>query len=245
LILYTENMTFMYVIMLTLIASMAGTITGFGTSTLLVPILSLQFPLTETLLFVGVVHWFGDIWKMLFFKRGANWRLILLFGITGILVTFLGARLAGVFDETMLKKSLGGFLVAYVAFLWTNPKWKLPKTDTNALLGGGVSGFFAGLFGVGGAIRSTFLSVYNLDKSVFLFTSGAIGLLIDSSRIVGYFSGGIRLTGYSLQMLIAAVAISLLGAYIAKQVVDKIPQDKFRLVIAVSLFAVGIRYLIF
>ena len=91
--------------MLTLIASMAGTITGFGTSTLLVPILSLQFPLTETLLFVGVVHWFGDIWKMLFFKRGANWRLILLFGITGILVTFLGARLAGVFDETMLKQN--------------------------------------------------------------------------------------------------------------------------------------------
>jgi uncharacterized protein len=234
----------LFVLVLTLIASTVGTMTGFGTSTILVPTLSLQFPLAETLLFVGIVHWFGDIWKMLFFKRGANWKLIILFGITGIIASFIGARLAGYFPEEILKRMLGGFLLAYVAFVWFKPKWKLPKTNTNALVGGGLSGLFSGIFGVGGAIRSTFLSAYNLDKSVFLFTSGAIGFLIDSSRIVGYFSGGIRLTDYSIPILIAAVVISLVGAYIAKQVVDKIPQDKFRLVIAIALFAVGIRYLI-
>ena len=235
----------LYILILTLIASSVGTITGFGTSTILVPALSLQYPLVETLLFVGIVHWFGDIWKMLFFKRGANWKLILLFGITGIVLSFIGAKLAGIFPEELLKKLLGGFLIAYVTFILANPKWKLPKTNANALVGGGLSGFFSGIFGVGGAIRSTFLSAYNLDKSVFLFTSGAIGLLIDSSRLAGYFSGGIRLTDYSMPTLIAAIIISLLGAYIAKLVVNKIPQDKFRLVIAIALFAVGIRYLIF
>lgn len=234
----------LFVLVLTLIASAVGTMTGFGTSTILVPTLSLRFPLTETLLFVAIVHWFGDFWKMLLFKKGANWRLIILFGITGIIVSFLGARLAGYFPEEILQRMLGGFLLAYIAFIWIKPAWKLPKTNTNALVGGGLSGLFSGIFGVGGTIRSTFLSSYNLDKSVFLFTSGAIGFLIDSSRIVGYFSGGIRLTDYSYTTLFAAVLISLIGAFIAKQVVDKVPQDKFRLIIAIALFAAGIHYLV-
>jgi len=227
---------------LVLIASFVGTVTGFGSSTILVPFLSLFYAFPETLLFAGVLHWFGDIWKMLFFKKGANWKLIFLFGITGIVVSFFSARLIGVFPEEVLKKLLGGFLVTYVSFIWIRPKWKLPKTNTNALVGGGLSGLFAGFFGVGGAVRSTFLSAYNLDKSVFLFTSGAIGLLVDSSRIIGYVTGGIKLTSYSAPTLIAAVAISLIGAYIAKLTVNKIPQDKFRLVVAFALLAVGLRY---
>lgn len=224
----------LFVLVFILIASIVGTMTGFGTSTILVPTLSLQFPIAETLLFVGIVHWFGDIWKMLFFKRGANWKLIILFGITGIMVSFIGALLAGLFSEEILKRMLGGFLLVYVIFIWVNPKWKLSKNNTNALVGGGLSGFFSGIFGVGGAIRSAFLSAYNLDKSVILFTSGAIGFLIDSSRIVGYFFGGIRLTDYSIPILTAAVVISLIGAYIAKKIVNRISQDKFRFVIAVA-----------
>jgi len=235
----------LFVLILTLIASTVGTITGFGTSTILVPTLSLQYPLTETLLFVGVVHWFGDIWKMVFFKKGANWKLIFLFGFTGIIVSYISARLAGIFPEDILQKMLGGVLLAYVTFIKINPKWKLPKTNTNALIGGGMSGFFSGLFGVGGAVRGTFLTAYNLDKAVFLFTSGAIGLLIDSSRLAGYVSGGIKLTNYSFPTLIAAVIVSLVGAYTAKQVVNKIPQEKFRMIIAIALFIVGIRYLFF
>ena len=181
---------------------------------------------------------------MSLFKKGANWKLIFLFGITGIIISFISARLAEFFPEELLRQLPGGLLLAYVAFVFVKPKWKLPKTDTNALVGGELSGLFSGLFGVGGAIRSTFLSAYNLDKSVFLFTSGAIGLSIDSSRLVGYFSGGIRLTDYSIPILIAAVIISLVGAYIAKLIVNKIPLSKFRKVVAIALLIVGIRYLI-
>lgn len=218
--------------------------TGFGTSTILVPVLSLQYPLSETLLFVGTVHWFGDIWKMLFFKKGANLKLILLFGVTGIIVSFIGARLAGIFPDYILQRMLGGFLLAYVFFIWINPKWKLPKTNANALIGGGMSGFFAGLFGVGGAIRSTFLSAYNLDKTVFLFTSGAIGFLIDSSRIIGYVSGGIGFSKYTVIALIGAVVVSFGGAYFAKLIVDIIPQKRFRMVVAMALLIIGVRYLL-
>jgi len=51
--------------LLVFVASIVGTFSGFGTSTIMVPVMLLFFPLPVTLLFVGVIHWFGDIWKML------------------------------------------------------------------------------------------------------------------------------------------------------------------------------------
>ncbi|MGH9857786.1 MAG: TSUP family transporter [Acidobacteriota bacterium] len=78
---------------LTFIAAGVDTLTGFGTSTIMVPVLLLFFPLPLTLLFVGIIHWFGDIWKMLLFKSGMQWRLLFLFGGAGLVASYFGASL--------------------------------------------------------------------------------------------------------------------------------------------------------
>ena len=237
-------MELLYFSLLTLISASIGTMTGFGTSTIMVPILSLFLPIPETLLFVGVIHWFGDIWKILFFKKGLNWKLILLFGVPGIVLSFFAAKLPLTLPESLLQRSLGLFLIAYVVFLFFKPDWKIKPSTTTAVLGGSLSGFFAGIFGVGGAIRSTFLTAFDLKKSVFLFTSGVIGLLIDSSRISQYWLSGIKIGSNLMTALIICIPVSLIGAYLAKKLVDKIPQKSFRLFIAVALLLEGLRYLL-
>ena len=237
-------MELLYFSLLTLISASIGTMTGFGTSTIMVPILSLFLPIPETLLFVGVIHWFGDIWKILFFKKGLNWKLILLFGVPGIVLSFFAAKLPLTLPESLLQRSLGLFLIAYVVFLFFKPDWKIKPSTTTAVLGGSLSGFFAGIFGVGGAIKSTFLTAFDLKKSVFLFTSGVIGLLIDSSRISQYWLSGIKIGSNLMTALIICISVSLIGAYLAKKLVDKIPQKSFRLFIAVALLLVGLRYLL-
>ena len=138
-------MELIYFSLLTLISASIGTMTGFGTSTIMVPILSLFLPLPETLLFVGVIHWFGDIWKILFFKKGLNWKLILLFGVPGIVLSFFAAKLPLTLPESLLQRSLGLFLIAYVVFLFFKPDWKIKPSTTTAVLGGSLSGFFAGM----------------------------------------------------------------------------------------------------
>ncbi len=232
------------IITLTLIASTIGTSTGFGTSTILIPFLSLYYPLPETLLFVGIIHWFGNVWKMFFFKQGLNWKLVLLFGLPGIIISFMASQLPTTLDNQTLKKILGLFLIAYVIFIFLRPRWKIAKNNLNAVLGGSLSGFFAGIFGVGGAVRSAFLSAFNLDKSVYLFTSGAIAILIDTSRLTGYQLSGIRLQTFQLSALIFAITASLFGAYLAKTFLTKVPAAQFRLLIALALLIVGLRYFV-
>ena len=237
-------MEIIYITILTLIASMVGILTGFGTSTIMVPILLLFSPLPQTLLFVGIIHWFGDIWKVLLFKKDINcWKLILSFGIPGIIASFVGASLTFQISESILMKTLGGFLLAYVTLLFFKPDFRLAKNGKNMIAGGAFSGFSAGVFGVGGAIRATFLTAFDLPKAVYLVTAGSIALLIDSTRLITYLRGGTRLEPMLLWGMIVFIPGSFLGAQIAKRTVSHIPQKSFRLFITIFLALIGLYFL--
>jgi uncharacterized membrane protein YfcA len=230
--------------LLTLIAAGIGTATGFGTSTIMIPVLSLYVPLPVVLLFVGIIHLCGDIWKILLFKKGLDWKLILFFGLSGIAASFLGASLSLHEEELPLKRILGAFLILYVIFLFIKRQWSLPKAPGTAVCGGVLSGLFAGFFGVGGAVRAAFLTAFNLPKEVYLFTSGLIALFIDVTRISRYIWGGTRLDENLLYALIACIPISFLGAYTAKKLLDRLPQRFFRIFVGIFLAIVGIRLLL-
>lgn len=232
------------VLVLTLFASGVGTLTGFGTSTIMVPALALFLPLPQTLLFVGVIHWFGDIWKMLFFFSGVRWRLLLFFGGSGVLASYLGARVSVVVSAAMLSRVLGLVLLLYVGWVLLERRWRVPATTAASLAGGALSGFLAGVTGVGGAVRGAFLTAYNLPKTVYLFTSGAIALGVDSTRLVTYVGQGVRLPDILLVALLLGIPVSLLGAYVAKHLVGRIAQRHFRVVVAVFLALVGLKLLV-
>lgn len=212
----------------------------------MVPVMLLFFPLPVTLLFVGIIHWFGDIWKMLLFRTGIRkWRIILWFAIPGVAASYLGATMSLTVDEALLTRVLGGFLLVYVLFIIFNSEWKLPEHKLTAGAGGLASGFAAGIFGVGGAIRGAFLSAFNLPREVYLFTSGAMALIIDTTRITGYLAGGAMLEGLFLWGMIIFVPVSLTGAWVASRLVKQVPQERFRLFIAIFLAAIALRFLLF
>ena len=237
-------MEIIYITILTFFASMVGTMTGFGTSTIMIPVFLLFYSLPQTLLFVGIIHWFGNLWKILLFRKGLNWRLILGFGLSGIIASFLGASLMFEISEEILKKILGGFLLAYVIFLFLKPDFRLEKNEKNMITGGALSGFFAGIFGVGGAIRATFLTAFDLPKAMYLATAGSIALLIDSTRIITYVRGGARLEPILLWGMFFFIPASFLSAKIAKRILSHIPQKSFRLFITISLALIGLYFLI-
>ena len=230
--------------MLTLLASGLGTATGFGTSTVMVPILILFFPLPVTLLFVGIIHLCGDIWKIILFRTGFDWRLILGFGLSGIIASFLGASLSLQTSSLPLKQLLGIFLICYTLYLFLKRRWVVQKTNNTVVCGGLLSGFFAGLFGVGGAIRGAFLTAFDLPKEVYIMTSGIIALFIDITRVTRYLTGGITLNQELLYTLLVCIPLSFTGAFIAKKFMERIPQKSFRLFVGIFIGLVGIKLIL-
>src|SRR3989344_5576223 len=237
-------MEILYIALLTLIAATIGTITGFGTSTLMIPVLVIFFPPVEAIFLVAIIHWFGNIWKVALFRSGFNMRLLMLFGVVGLVTSYLGAYISLGANEQIMLRLLGVFLAGYALFVTLQSRFKIPAGNVTALTGGAVSGFFSGMFGIGGAVRSAFLSAFDLPKAVFIATAGAIGLLIDSTRIITYFTGGATLPKELWYGLLLFIPVSFVGAQIAKGIVDKIPQDKFRTIIAIFLFVIGVKLIL-
>ena len=237
-------MEILLILIVVAVASLVGTMTGFGLSTIMIPVLILFYPLPQTLLFVGIVHWFGDLWKLVLFREGIRGKLILAFGIPGIVATIIGARLVFSISGTILARILGIFLIGYVIFLIVQRAFKVGQSTLTAAVGGGLSGFCAGIFGMGGAIRGLFLSAFDLPKAVYLATAGAIAMAVDTTRLGTYLVQGTRLESRLLWGMLLFVPASFLGARLAKALVNKIPQQHFRTVIAAFLLVVGVKLLI-
>ena len=233
-----------YIALLTLLASLIGTMAGFGISTIMVPVLLIILPLPQTLLLVGIVHWFNDIWKMLLFRNGIRWKLLLAFGLPGIFTSFLGSSLSLRISREILSRALGVFLIAYVIFIIFNRTFKLSQKLSVAISGGTLTGFFAGIFGIGGEINAVALSAFNLEKAVYVATAGAISFMIDSTRIATYIQRGTRLDPVLVSGFLIFVPVSLIGAIVGKKGIENIPQEKFRNFVAIFIFLFGLKLIL-
>lgn len=238
-------MELLFILVGLIVASCIGTITGFGTSTIMVPALLIFYALPQTLLFVGIIHWFGNVWKLLLFRKGFQWKLVLCFGIPGIAATYFGARFVFEISGAIHLRILGAFLICYALYLLVNKSYKIKASLVAGACGGALSGFLAGMFGIGGAVRGLFLTAFDLPKEVYIATAGAIALAIDTTRLATYVSEGVRLENLLLWGLPVFIPASYLGARIAKSVVDKIPQEHFRKVIVAFLLLIGIKLALF
>lgn len=233
-----------FVAIITLACSVIGTLAGFGISTLMVPVMVLIIPYQEALLLVGIIHFFGDISRMFFFRHGLRWKLLLTFGISGIIASFFGARFTSSLPAHMPIQILAIFLFLYSFYLLANQSWKFPKKTSVEVAGGAVSGFMAGLIGLGGSVRGPFLAPFNLPKEVYIFTAGALGFLIDTTRIGTYLYHGQTIPSNLLWGLLIFIPCSFIGAFFAKQFSNKIPEQRFRQFISAILFIIAIKLLI-
>lgn len=234
--------------------STIGTITGFGTSILMMPVLMMFFPVHECLVFVTIIHWFNGLWRLLLFKKGFDPRLIMTFGMAGIVSAIAGAKLAFLFSEIFLVGFTSVFLIIYSAYLLKNPKFAFKFSSVTAITGGVFAGFIAGVIGMGGAIRAAILSAFNLPKDVYLANSALLLVLIDSARLWAYFQEGVNIPelinlaswpGNNAYLSLAlAILVSFPGVNLGKYLVERIPQEKFRIAIGVFLLVVGIKSLV-
>jgi len=112
-----------------------------------------------------------------------------------------------------------------------------------SVLGGALSGFFAGVFGMGGAVRGISLSAFDLPKAIYLATAGAIALAIGTFRLITYVREGTQLNPLLSWAMLLFIPASFVGAWIAKRFINRIPQQYFRKILVVFLFLVGLRLL--
>jgi uncharacterized membrane protein YfcA len=195
------------------------------------------------LILVAISHIFGNLGRINFFRHGIDKKIIATFGIPSILFSFLGASIVGILSQDILKVILGAFLIIISVLFLVKPSLKVPTNRNIVIAGGGISGLITGLVGTGGALRATFLTGFNLEKTKYIATAAVIALGTDATRIPLYLSQGFLLQHYYYYIpTLAATAIG--GSYIGKKIVGKIDQNIFRKIVLIAIILVSINFII-
>lgn len=213
--------------LLALIAEVIGTISGFGSSILFVPIASMFFDFKIVLGITAIFHVFSNLSKIYLFRNGINKHIALKMGLPAIAFVILGAVLTNFVPQRELEFIMGLMVFLLSIYLLLHINSTIKQTNSNLIKGGAISGFLAGLVGTGGAIRGLTLTAFGLEKDIFIATSALIDLGVDSSRAIVY-----SLNGYvHKEMLITIpflLGISFVGTWIGKLLLQKMSQRLFK-----------------
>lgn len=160
------------------------------------------FPVDLAIALTGVVHFFNNIFKLVLVGRHADKQVLLRFGIPAVVAAIIGSwLLLNIAEwEPLFTYQLGErvisvypmkFIVSVLLMIFATidliPYFSKLQFDKNKLpLGGALSGFFGGLSGNQGALRSAFLIKAGLSKEAFVGTAVVVSTFVDFTRLSVY-----------------------------------------------------------
>ena len=252
----------MDVLIISLVTFFAAILTffsGFGLGTILTPFMMIYFPVEIAIAFTGVVHFSNNIFKLFLIGKKASKVILIKFGIPAILASFIGSYLLFELDsdnilfsyilyDKKIEISITTFiisllLIAFAAFDLIPHFSKLKFERKLIPLGGFLSGFFGGLSGNQGALRSAFLIKMGLKKEVFIGTTVVISSFVDLTRLSVYSLNimNIDLSDYS-SLAFFSISSGVIGSFLGHKVLKKITYKYIRLLVAwlIILLALGL-----
>ena len=233
---------------------------GFGLGTLLLPTFAVFFPIELAVAATAVVHLANNLFKVALVGRKADLGVVLRFALPGFLAAILGAALLTYFVDVppLLSYSLGtatheitlvklviAILIILFALFDIIPQLSGLAFDRKYLVPGGLlSGFFGGLSGHQGALRSAFLTKVGLDKEAFVGTSTVSSAIVDVARLFVYgaaiFTTGIDTDGQEVWgTVLAATLFAFLGSFLGARLLGKVTLQSVRLIVGVMLLLIG------
>jgi uncharacterized membrane protein YfcA len=171
-------------VILAFISEIIGTVSGFGSSILFVPVASMFFDFKTVLGITAVFHVFSNLSKIALFRKGIQKDVAIKLGIPAIVFVVLGAYLTKFLLAQQIELVMNILLILLVIYLLIHFNRSIEQSNRNLYIGGVASGFVAGIAGTGGAIRGITLAAFHLPKEIFIATSALIDLGVDTSRAI-------------------------------------------------------------
>ncbi|OGP82565.1 MAG: hypothetical protein A2Z08_06255 [Deltaproteobacteria bacterium RBG_16_54_11] len=253
-------MEYIVVCLVALFVSGLTLFSGFGLGTLLMPAFAMFFPVPTAIAATAVVHLGNNLFKLALVGRKANWSVVVRFALPGAAAAMAGAALLNVFaglpplwsyqlgarrhEIAAIELVIGALIVGF-AILDLLPRFnKLSFNRRYLPLGGMISGFFGGLSGLQGALRSAFLIKAGLDKESFIGTGIVSAIIVDAARLLvyglGFYAGSLSHIAPGMRgLILAATLAAFVGSFTGTWLMKKITLHAIQIIVGVMLIVVG------
>lgn len=230
---------------------------GFGLGTILTPLFMIYFPTELAIALTGIVHFSNNLFKLTLVGKNADKEVLIRFGIPAVIAAFVGSwillhipsaspifsyQLNGrAYNVFPLKLLIGSLLILF-ATIDLIPFFSKLQFDKDKLpIGGFLSGFFGGLSGMQGALRSAFLIKVGLSKEAFAGTTVVISSFVDITRL-SIYATRMNLVGVSdnLALIFCSIFSAIIGAYIGNKLLKKVTLRFLQVFVAILLICIAV-----
>ena len=250
----------MEIVIISIVAFLTAILTffsGFGLGTILTPVMMVFFPVEIAIALTGVVHFSNNIFKLFLVGKNFDKDILLRFGIPAVIFAFIGASLLLLipnqepiytyifFDKTFeifAIKLIVALLMMFFAVIDLIPYLNNIEFHRNKLpIGGAFSGFFGGLTGAQGALRSAFLIRSGMTKEAFIGTTVVISSFVDLTRLSVYSTRLLQIDLNENLLLITIATLSAIsGAFIGNKLLKKVTLAFLQKTVATMLVIISL-----
>ena len=250
----------MEIVIICAVAFLAAILTffsGFGLGTILTPVFMIFFPVDVAIALTGVVHFLNNIFKLILVGKKADKQVVLRFGIPAVIAALIGAWLLlqitdlkplfrytigdRLFEVSAVKFIISVLLIIF-ALIDLIPYFnKLQFGKDKLPIGGALSGFFGGLSGNQGALRTAFLIKTGLSKESFIATATVVSTFVDFTRLSVYATRFAKSGLHeNITVVVCATLAAITGAFIGNKLLKKVTLKFIQKMVAVMLIIVSI-----
>jgi len=234
----------LWVLLTAVVAGGVAAVSGFGIGSLLTPLLAARYGTKLAVAIVSIPHLVATAARFLGLRRQLDRRIFLNFGILSAAGGLLGALLNARANSPMLAIVFGCLLIFAGVSGLSGFVDRMRFGRRMAWFAGALSGFFGGLVGNQGGIRSAALLGFNIQKEALVATATAIALIVDGARMPIYLAVETRGILDAWPVLAVAIAGVLLGTFWGVRVLRRIPDRIFRKLLSALILALGIYMLV-
>jgi uncharacterized protein len=233
-----------FVLVAGLAAGVIAAISGFGIGSLLTPVFALQVDTKTAVAAVSLPHFVGTAFRLWLLRSRIHRGLLLGFGLTSAAGGLAGALLHSQASSPMLAIVFGSLLIFAGGSELTGlaGRWRLHGWV--AWAAGALSGFFGGLVGNQGGIRSAAMLGFDVPRDQFVATATATALLVDVARVPVYLTVERETIATVWPLLLIATVGVIGGTALGRWFLNRVPEHHFRRVVGATVILLGVITLI-
>lgn len=233
----------LWMLLAAILASTVQGVTGFGSGIMMMIFLPAMLPIGQSAgvaTMTMVLAEIGLVWR---YRHHIHfWRIFLPFLVYACVATW-SVRLGQVLPVTLLKGLLGGLLIGLALyFTLSHRAGRKPIPLVVALLFMAVSGFFNGLFGIGGPLMALYFLTLAKSKAEYLASIQTF-FLIDTVYVTSLRFATRVLAFGDVKFVLIGMIGTLIGTAVANRIVTRLNVATMTRLVYIFIGLAGCYYL--
>lgn len=228
-----EPLTFFWLMVAGWLAATVSGAAGFGGALLLLPVLSRSMGVQAAVPVLTITQLIGNISRVWFGRTEVRWRPVVYFCLTAVPLSIVGSRLLVDLPQELITTGIGLILLGIVIWRRSGKK-RFQVSERGLLFGGGLTGFLSGLVGSAGPLGAAFFLGLDLPAGAYVASEAVTAVAMHLTKSIVYQR--YTLIGPSEMIFGLLLGLSMVaGSWTGKQIIQRLPRDKFILLVEALL----------